>query len=212
VKRPLVFATRNRGKLGELRQLLPEIEVIDLDEAARRIGREIPEVVEDRNSFAGNAIKKAREISAVTELPALADDSGLEVDALGGAPGVHSARYSGAGATTAANNAKLVAALGGVRPERRTARFKSVLALADVAGPLGDEIISGSGTCDGLILDAPRGEGGFGYDPLFLLPDQDQTMAELAPEEKNELSHRAKAMRAIKPRLLAYLTGLAAGG
>ena len=212
MKRPLVFATRNRGKLVELRQLLPEIEVIDLDEAARRIGREIPEVVEDRNSFSGNAIKKAREVSAVTELPALADDSGLEVDALGGAPGVHSARYAGAGAAAAANNAKLVAALGGVRPERRTARFRAVLALADVTGPLGDEIISGGGACEGLILDAPRGTGGFGYDPLFLLLDREQTMAELAPEEKNELSHRAKAMRAIKPRLLAYLTDREAAG
>jgi XTP/dITP diphosphohydrolase len=212
VTRPLVFATRNRGKLVELRQLLPEIEVIDLDEAARRLGREIPEVVEDRNSFSGNAIKKAREISAATELPALADDSGLEVDALGGAPGVHSARYAGPGAATAANNAKLVAALGGVRPERRTARFRAVLALADVTGPLGDEVISGSGTCDGLILEAPRGAGGFGYDPLFLLPDQGQTMAELAPEVKNEISHRAKAMRAIKPRLIAYLAGLASAG
>jgi len=212
VTRPRVFATRNRGKLVELRQLLPELEVIDLDEAARRLGREIPEVVEDRSSFSGNAIKKAREVSAATELPALADDSGLEVDALGGAPGVYSARYAGPGAAAAANNTKLVAALGGVRPERRTARFRAVLALADVTGPLGDEIISASGTCEGMILDAPRGTGGFGYDPLFLLPDNGQTMAELVPEVKNEISHRAKAMRSIKPRLIAYLTGLASGG
>ena len=205
--RPLVFATRNPGKLVELRQLLPEIEVLDIDEAARRIGRAIPEVEEDARTFAGNAIKKAREVSAATELPSLADDSGLEVDALGGAPGVWSARYAGAGANAATNNAKLLAALGGVRPERRTARFQAVLALADVAGPLGDEIISARGVCEGLILDAPRGTGGFGYDPLFLLPDRGQTMAELGAELKGEVSHRARAMHAIKPRLLAYLAG-----
>ncbi len=206
--RPLVFATRNPGKLVELRQLLPEIEVLDLDEAARRIGREIPEVDEDRTTFSGNAIKKAREVSAATRLPALADDSGLEVDALAGAPGPRSARYAGPGADAAANNAKLLTALAGVRPERRTARFRAVLALADLAGPLGDEVVTASGVCDGLILDAPRGTGGFGYDPLFLLPDRDQTMAELGPELKGQLSHRARAMQAIKPRLLAYLTEL----
>ena len=205
MSRPLVFATRNPGKLVELRQLLPEIDVLDLDQAARRLGRDIPEVVEDARTFAGNAIKKAREVSAATELPALADDSGLEVDALGGAPGVWSARYAGPGAGAAANNAKLLGTLAGVRSERRTARFRAVLALADVTGPLGDEIISTSGVCEGLILEASRGTGGFGYDPLFLLPDRGQTMAELAPELKNEVSHRARAMQAIKPRLLEYL-------
>ncbi|MBA3393987.1 MAG: non-canonical purine NTP pyrophosphatase, partial [Deltaproteobacteria bacterium] len=113
--RPLVFATRNAGKLVELRQLLPGVDVIDLVEAARRCGREIPEVIEDADTFAGNAIKKAREVSAATGLPALADDSGLEVDALGGAPGVYSARYAGVtGHADAANNAKLLAALAGV--------------------------------------------------------------------------------------------------
>lgn len=208
--RPLVFATRNAGKLVELRLLLPELEVIDLGEAARRLGREIPEVDEDRNTFSGNAIKKACEVSAATGLPALADDSGLEVEALGGAPGVYSARYAGPGANAAANNAKLLAALGGVRPERRRARFRAVLALADVTGPLGDEVISASGACEGLILEEPRGAGGFGYDPLFYLPDRGQTLAELGAEQKSEVSHRARAMAAIKPRLLAYLAHAAA--
>jgi XTP/dITP diphosphohydrolase len=207
VTRPLVFATRNPGKLVELRLLLPELEVLDLGEAARRLGREIPEVEEDRNTFSGNAIKKAREVSAATGLPALADDSGLEVDALAGAPGVLSARYAGPGAGAAANNARLLSALAGVRPERRTARFRAVLALADVTGPLGDDVITADGACEGLILDAPRGTGGFGYDPLFLLPERGQTMAELGSELKGEVSHRARAMRAIKPRLLAYLAG-----
>jgi XTP/dITP diphosphohydrolase len=207
VSRPLVFATRNPGKLVELRQLLPELEVLDLDQAARRTGREIPEVEEDRSSFSGNAIKKAREVSAATGLPALADDSGLEVDALAGAPGVRSARYAGPAADAAANNAKLLAALRGVRPERRTARFRAVLALADVAGPLGDEVIRAEGACEGLIVETPRGTGGFGYDPLFLLPERDQTMAELGADLKGEVSHRARAMHAIKPRLLGYLAG-----
>ncbi len=207
MSRPLVFATRNAGKLVELRLLLPEIEVLDLDQAARRLGRDIPEVDEDRTTFSGNAIKKAREVSAATGLPSLADDSGLEVDALAGAPGIWSARYAGPGAGAAANNAKLLSALAGVRPERRTARFRAVLALADVTGPLGDDVITADGACEGLILDGPRGTGGFGYDPLFLLPDRDQTMAELGAALKAEVSHRARAMAAIKPRLLAYLAG-----
>jgi XTP/dITP diphosphohydrolase len=204
--RPLVFATHNPGKLVELRLLLPELEVLDLGEAARRTGRAIPDVDEDRNSFAGNAIKKAREVSAATGLPALGDDSGLEVDALGGAPGVWSARYAGAGANAASNNAKLLATLAGVRPERRTARFRAVLAFADVDGPLGNEVFTATGVCPGLILEAPRGTGGFGYDPLFFLPERGQTMAELGSALKSEVSHRARAMHAIKPRLLAYLT------
>jgi len=205
-----VFATRNPGKLVELRQLLPGIAVLDIDEAAARLGRAIPEVDEDADTFAGNAAKKAREVSRATELPALADDSGLEVDALGGAPGVWSARYAGPGAGDAANNARLIAALAGVPAARRTARFRSVLALADVAGPLGDAVITADGACDGVVLDAPRGTGGFGYDPLFLVPALGRTFAELGVGTKGELSHRARAMQAIKPRLLAYLQQLAA--
>jgi XTP/dITP diphosphohydrolase len=204
--RPLVFATRNQGKLVELRQLLPDLDVIDVEAAARRIGREIPDVVEDADTFAGNAAKKAREVSAITKLPALADDSGLEVDALGGAPGVYSARYAGvSGHADAANNAKLLAALAGIPAAQRTARFRASLALADVSGPLGDDVITADGVCEGIILEAPRGTGGFGYDPLFLFPDLGQTFAELGVGTKGDLSHRARAMRAIKPRLLEYL-------
>ena len=203
-----MFATRNPGKLVELRQLLPGASVLGIDEAAARLGRAIPEVDEDADTFAGNAAKKAREVSQATGLPALADDSGLEVDALGGAPGVWSARYAGPGAGDAANNAKLLVALAGVPADRRTARFRSVLALADVAGPLGDAVISADGACDGVVLDAPRGTGGFGYDPLFLVPALGQTFAELGVGTEGELSHRARAMQAIKPRLLAYLAQL----
>lgn len=205
MSRPLVFATRNQGKLVELRQLLPGIAVLSVDEAAARLGRAIPDVVEDAATFAGNAIKKAREVSQLTGLPALADDSGLEVDALAGAPGVYSARYAGEGAGDAANNAKLLAALAGVPAAQRTARFRCVLALADVLGPLGGETLTADGVCDGVVLDAPRGTGGFGYDPLFLFPELGQTFAELGVGTKGDLSHRARAMRAIKPRLLAYL-------
>jgi len=205
VTRPLVFATRNRGKLVELRQLLHGVEVLDVAEAEARCGLAIPEVEEDAATFAGNAIKKAREVSAVTGLPSLADDSGLEVDALAGAPGVFSARYAGASADDAANNAKLLAALAGVA--RRTARFRAVLAFADARGPLGTEVLTADGVCEGVILEAPRGTGGFGYDPLFELPSG-QTMAELDHATKGTLSHRGRAMRAIEPRLRAYLQQL----
>jgi XTP/dITP diphosphohydrolase len=208
VKRPLVFATRNPGKLIELRQLLPAIDVLGVEEAKQRLGRAIPEVEEDADSFAGNASKKAREVSRATGFPALADDSGLEVDALGGAPGVRSARYAGGGGDVA-NNAKLLEALRGVAPAARTARFRAVLALADVDGPLRDTVITADGACEGRVLEAPRGTGGFGYDPLFLVPELGQTFAELGVGTKGEMSHRARAMQAIRPQLLAYLRQLA---
>lgn len=208
--RPLVFATRNQGKLVELRQLLPGVDVLSIDEAAARLGRAIPDVVEDADTFAGNAAKKAREVSAITGLPALADDSGLEVDALGGAPGVYSARYAGDQHDDAANNAKLLTTLANVPAAQRTARFRAALALADVTGPLGSEVITADGACEGIILDAPRGTGGFGYDPLFYAPELGQTFAEAGVGPKSDLSHRARAMRAMKPRLLAYLEQLVA--
>jgi XTP/dITP diphosphohydrolase len=200
----LVFATRNKGKLVELRDLLAGLDVISIDE----VGRDIPDVIEDAETFVGNASKKAREVSLATGLPALADDSGLEVDALDGAPGVYSARYAGEPHSDTANNAKLLAALTGVAPAKRTARFRAVLALADVTGPLGNEIITADGTCEGVILTAPRGMGGFGYDPLFFAPELDMTFAEAGVGSKSELSHRARAMRAIKPKLVAYLQSL----
>ena len=203
--RPLVFATRNKGKLVELRELLAGFDVLSIDEAAARIGRAIPEVVEDADTFAGNAAKKAREVSLITQLPALADDSGLEVDALGGAPGVLSARYAGAGHDDAANNAKLLVALTGVSAERRTARFRAALALADVSGVLGDRVLAADGACEGVILTAPRGTGGFGYDPLFFAPELGMTFAEAGVGSKSQLSHRARAMAAMKPQLLSYL-------
>lgn len=205
--RPLVFATRNRGKLFELRALFDGVgvEVIDVDEAMRRVGVEIPDTVEDAPTFAGNAAKKAREVAAATGYPALADDSGLEVDALGGAPGVWSARYAGAHGDDAANNAKLLDALAGVPAEKRTAQFRCALAVADPASLLGADLLTAEGTVAGVILDAPRGTGGFGYDPLFFCPELDQTFAEAGVGPKGHVSHRARALELLMPQLRAYL-------
>lgn len=197
----LVFATRNRGKLAEVEILLAGTDGIalrSLDDV------DVPEVIEDRDTFAGNATKKALEVSRALGLPALADDSGLEVDALGGAPGVFSARYSGPGATDATNNTKLLAALTDVPEGQRAARFRSVLALADTTGRLGDDVITAAGACEGQILFAPRGSGGFGYDPLFFAPELGSTFAELGIGTKNDFSHRARAMRVMLPLLLEY--------
>lgn len=205
---PLVFATRNRGKLVELRALVDglELEVIDLAEAAARLGRALPDTIEDAPTFAGNAGKKAREVAAATGWPALADDSGLEVDALGGAPGVYSARYAGTHGDDGANNAKLLTALAGVPPERRTAQFRCALAVADPAGLLGDHLLTTEGVVRGVILDAPRGTGGFGYDPLFFCPELGQTFAEAGVGPKGHVSHRARAFAALRPLLQDYLT------
>ena len=190
--RRLVFATRNPGKLAELRLLLADlggaIDVLSADDLG------LPDVVEDADTFLGNAAKKAREVGEACRLPALADDSGLEVDALGGAPGVVSARYAGPEQDDRRNNDKLLAALAGVPAERRTARFRSVLVLADPCGPLGERIASSEGVCEGLILAEPRGAGGFGYDPLFLLPELGRTAAELESDHKNRISHRGLAL------------------
>jgi len=192
----VVVATRNRGKLRELLPLFEELalgfELVTIDELAPDA-----ELREDALTFEENALAKARQASAATGLPALADDSGIEVDALGGAPGVHSARYAGLGATDAANNAKLVEALRGVPAERRGARYRCVAAFVDPARGLE---VTRAGACEGRLLEAPRGTGGFGYDPFFvpaLVPDRGLTMAELPLDEKNRLSHRAAAFRAL---------------
>ncbi len=203
--RCLVFATRNPGKVVELRQLVAglDLDVLSLDDLEAE-GLSVPEVIEDGDTFAANAAKKARQVSRATGRPALADDSGLEVDALGGAPGVLSARYAGPRASSGDNNRKLVAALSGVAEAERGARFRSCLALADVAGPLGEGLITAEGKCKGVILRRPRGEDGFGYDPLFYVPELDATFAEVGVGTKNDLSHRARAMAALRPHLVDY--------
>jgi XTP/dITP diphosphohydrolase len=203
----VVVATRNRGKLRELVPLFAELglgfELVTIDELAPDA-----ELREDGLTFEENALAKARQAAAATGLPALADDSGLEVDALGGAPGVHSARYAGVGASDAANNAKLIEALRGVPTERRGARYRCVAAFCDPARGLE---VTRAGACEGRLLEAPRGAGGFGYDPYFvlpgggLLPGGGRTMAEIPLEEKNRISHRAAAFRALATALAAGL-------
>jgi XTP/dITP diphosphohydrolase len=203
MKARLVFATRSAGKLVELRALVASLGLPLVVEGVTAFPA-VPEVEEDGDTFAANARKKAVEVARATGLPALADDSGLEVDALAGAPGVLSARYAGVHGDDAANNARLLAALAGVPADERTARFRCCLALADVAGRLGDRVIHTSGSCEGRILDAPRGTGGFGYDPLFFCPELGQTFGQAGSGPKSGVSHRARAMAAMAPELAAY--------
>lgn len=188
----LFVATRNAGKLRELRRLLAD-DPVELRSLLDR--PDLPDVVEDADTFEGNAKKKAREVARATGLPTLADDSGLEVDALGGAPGVYSARWSGRG--DEANNDKLLAEMAARPGAVRTARYRAVVA---VAWPDGAVEVA-HGVCEGSIGTERRGTQGFGYDPLFLVPGTDKTYAELTPEEKNRVSHRAMALGALWPRV-----------
>jgi XTP/dITP diphosphohydrolase len=221
----LLIATRNAHKVGEIRDILGNrFDCLTLNDFPGA-----PEVIEDADTFAGNAAKKAAELAnwlastararsaEASPLFVLADDSGLEVDALGGAPGVHSARFAAldtgrAGNSTADNNAKLLRLLERVPAQSRTARFHCVLALTPVARPTDDpssacagdlskltELFDGA--CEGRIEFAPRGQGGFGYDPLFVPEGYDRTFAELGEEIKNRLSHRARALAKLRQRL-----------
>jgi XTP/dITP diphosphohydrolase len=185
----IVFATKNQGKLRELQALLGE-EVRSLSDYGD------VEIVEDAGTFEGNADKKAAAALALSGLPSVGDDSGLEVEALGGAPGVRSARFAGDGHDDAANNRKLLEVMRGVGDRR--ARFRCVLVYR-----ARDRRLVAEGECKGTILEEPRGSGGFGYDPLFLVEGMDRTMAELALEEKNRLSHRARAFAALQAQLRA---------
>ena len=197
MSRTLVAATGNRGKLAELERLLDGLgwEVV----AQSAFGVEPPP--EDGLTFVENALIKARHAAERTGRPALADDSGIVVDALGGAPGVHSARYAGEGGGDAANNEKLLRALAGMPEAERTARFEcAVVWLRDPRDPVP---LIARGTWEGRVLDAPRGTNGFGYDPLFLDPATGCTAAELPPARKDTLSHRGQALRALRAMLAA---------
>jgi XTP/dITP diphosphohydrolase len=206
--RQLFIATRNRHKLREIAAVLADF---DLDLRSGVDAPDAPEVVEDGETLEANAAKKARELCAWSGLRTLADDSGLEVDALDGAPGVLSARYAGVGCSFADNNRKLLEALAAVADERRTARFRCVMALAT---PRGDRARCGSehtaqcdielfeGRIEGLITRSPRGGRGFGYDPIFYVCAQACTLAEMEPERKNHISQRACAVAAVRQRLL----------
>lgn len=190
----IVLATQNDGKARELARLLDGL-AARFESLRAHPSVELPP--ETGASCRENALLKARAVFAALRLPALGDDSGLEVDALAGAPGIHSARYAGENATDRENNEKLLQALEHIPADSRTARFRCVLAL--VRGP-GDEVVA-EGTCEGNILDAPRGEGGFGYDPLFLPEDETRSFAELPGDVKNAISHRGRAAAALRAAL-----------
>lgn len=189
-----VLASGNAGKLREFAQMLADsgIELLPQSDFG------IDPAPETAATFVENALAKARHVAAQTGLPAIADDSGLEVDALDGAPGVRSARYAGEPADDQANNRRLLADLEGLPADGRRARFRAVLVyLRHAADPAP---VIAEGIWEGRIADAPRGDGGFGYDPLFEL-DDGRTSAELPPEEKNRLSHRGRALTELRERL-----------
>lgn len=192
----LILATRNRHKVDELQALL---QPLGISVKSALDYPDMPEVIEDGSTFEENAVKKAVEVSRFTGLPALADDSGLSVDALGGAPGVFSARFAGEDHNDRANNAKLLQLMADIPDGERQAHFVCILAYATPSG----NIHTFRGICEGMILRETRGNHGFGYDPLFFLPKYGKTMAELEPEEKNRISHRAKAYQ----KFVEWLTG-----
>ncbi|MEN8730328.1 MAG: XTP/dITP diphosphatase [Desulfuromonadales bacterium] len=195
----LVVATRNAGKLREIRRLLEShgVSVLGLEGFPGA-----PDVVEDGRTFAENAIKKAEVVAQFTGLACLADDSGLVVDALQGRPGVHSARFSGDDADDRSNNRKLLDEMAAVPASRRQASFRCLMALCLPTQP--PRLFEGR--VNGQILEREQGDGGFGYDPLFWLPEHNCTMAELPLDIKNEISHRGQALR----QLVDFLTGLVA--
>jgi XTP/dITP diphosphohydrolase len=194
----VVLATQNRHKVKEILEIWGEVpfQVLTLDRFP-----EIGTIKEEKKTFRENALKKAREVARRTHLLTVSDDSGLEVDALKGAPGVFSARYAGGGATDRDNNEKLLRELRGVSLDSpgRKARFRCVAA---IVGPEGFETTV-EGSVEGRIIDEPRGRNGFGYDPLFLVPEEGRTTAEMSPQEKHTLSHRAQAFRRVREILIA---------
>ncbi|MCW8933731.1 MAG: RdgB/HAM1 family non-canonical purine NTP pyrophosphatase [Gammaproteobacteria bacterium] len=191
ISNKIILASGNAGKVREINKLLSDhgIEVVPQTEY------DVPEALEDGLTFVENALKKARHAAKLTGLPAIADDSGIEVDALDKRPGIYSARYSGEGATDAKNNIKMLSELKDVSEEKRTARYWCVMVyLENENDPT--PIIT-QGTLEGKILTAPQGDGGFGYDPIFWLAEQNCSAAELSLQEKNKISHRAIALNAL---------------
>jgi len=192
----LVLATKNQGKIREIEKIL---ERPGLEFRSLRDYPDIPEVQEDGQTFLDNALKKAELTALATGEMTLADDSGLVVEILAGAPGVYSARFAGEGATDAANNQKLLSLLEGVPEEGRKARFVCTMVLFAPDGAWKQA----EGTCPGIITREPRGDQGFGYDPVFFVPNYQKTMAEIPLEEKNRISHRAQALRKVRSHLEA---------
>ena len=194
----ILIATTNKNKLREVQEILAGLSlcVATLDDHPP-----MPKPIEDADSFDGNARLKALHYARLTQCWTLADDSGLEVDALDGAPGVYSSRYAGANCSDAANNAKLLGRLASVPPDKRTACFRCLVALANPS----EVVATASGVVAGRIIDEARGENGFGYDPHFFVPVYGMTTAEMKPELKNRISHRGQAFRAIRPALDRFL-------
>ena len=194
-----IIATRNTHKLEEIRSIL---NFQGLEICSALDFPDIPDTIEDRDTLEGNAIKKAQELCDATGLMALADDSGLEVEALDGAPGVYSARYAGEPCSYSNNNAKLLHELSG--KENRRARFRTVIALARP----GEKPLTVEGICEGKIIEKLRGENGFGYDPLFVPDGFSETFAELPAETKNKISHRAQALAQVSKHWKHFFQGL----
>jgi XTP/dITP diphosphohydrolase len=197
-KMDIVIATLNQNKLKEFRALLKGFPVTIL---SLKDFPDIPAIVEDGESFYENALKKATTVARYTKKLTIADDSGIEVEALGGRPGVYSSRFAGEGATDEENNSKLLKELKGVSPDKRGACFKCVLVVAKSEGE--KDFVEGE--CRGVIIDELRGGYGFGYDPLFLVPEYNKTFSEIEPEEKNKISHRARALKKLLEILPRYL-------
>lgn len=194
----IVLATRNKGKAREIKEILGDLdlEIVTLDDFP-----EIPMPIEDGKSFKENALKKARLVARHLNMPAIADDSGIEVDALNKRPGIFSARYAGENATDEENNSKLLHELNGIPFDKRRAAYKCVIALALPSGA--EETVEGG--CQGFIALEPEGNGGFGYDPLFYVPEYGKTMADLSPEIKNRISHRGRALAKLRKRIIEIL-------
>ncbi|MCX7680066.1 MAG: XTP/dITP diphosphatase [Spirochaetes bacterium] len=188
----LLLATRNKGKVKEIQQKfssISKIELLSIEDIEKDFGS-VGDVIEDGETFAENALKKARTLSQITGLPTMADDSGLVIDALGGEPGIYSARYAGEGASDADKNFLILEKMKNIPKGKRTARFVCAIALVI---PNNGEFVT-EGICEGEISAEPKGSFGFGYDPIFFLPEYQKTMAELPLEIKNSISHRAKAI------------------
>ncbi len=194
----LVLATQNQHKITEITQILkyPGLELLSLTDFSLA-----PDIKEDGDSFRENAYLKAHQVTQLTGETALADDSGLEVTALNGAPGIYSARYAGEAATDIDNNQLLLKQMAEIPQNKRQARFCGVIAIVKPNG----ESFFAKGACEGLIATSPKGEHGFGYDPLFTIPKYNKTLAELGPAIKNQISHRAKALSAAREIILSLL-------
>lgn len=202
MSKEILFATNNQGKVKELKEAFKKAGV-DLDIKTNADLDNPPHVAETGKTFEANAKLKAHALADFSGMPTIADDSGLIVDALNGAPGVRSARYAGEAHNDAHNNAKLLAELGGVPEEKRTAKFNTTIVVS-MPGHFDQDLVV-TGHCEGRIMPGPRGDDGFGYDPLFYVPEKGKTFAEMSTDEKNEISHRGRAVEKLLKQFPAWI-------